>query len=323
MNKCMNCGYQIPSEYQFCPTCGRKTIDNLEPTTLLNLRNHFTILGVTIGDNVTIENSYISYSSETEADVTCYINLKVTMPINETVIFDICFQDSNGETVLNSKSSSNTLLVEENEILKVPFTLPSAKLSGYNIAIIKYNDNELLCLDLVPDVISVKIDNSWFNMRLSWGYYNACLTFLPWWILMPNTTSRDVRYTNWYIKLDEVAGISLQEKCIKVNDFITRLKSKSNANINLATSRRSPEWLDKHCGTSDFYFDTSNVHTNIYVELSINDYLKSIKSKNSSLVAAFNKRHGILTKDGIPMSESEMIQYINSMLQSRYDGFLY
>ncbi len=316
-NKCSKCGNLCPSSYHYCPFCG-KLIDQVN---LLNLRNHFIIQGVSRDKQKKVQNDYIMYVANEEEVFN--INLKVTMPINESAIFDVYFQDVNADTVFNLKSLSVSLLAKENEIVEVPFTLPAGILSGYNTAIIKYNNMEVFHIDFVPSVISIIVDNSWFNMELSWGYYNACLTYLPWWMLMPNTTSKDVRYINWNIKLEHVAGISLQEKCLKVNDFITKLKRKSNANINLATIRRSPEWLDKHWGTSDFYFDKTSEDTNIYVEMSINDYLKSIKSKNSSLAAAFDKRHGILANDGSPMSEDEMLKYVNEILRSRFNGWLY
>ena len=296
-------------------------IPDSESTSSLDLKNHFTILGISTKDSTSSQNSYISYQSK--EDETFNINLKVTMPINESVTFDVCFQDVNSETVFILKTMSSSLLIEENENIKVPFTLPAGIIAGYNNAIVKYNNIEVYHIDFIPSVISVKIDNSWFNMRLQFGYYNACITFLPWWMLMPNSTSKDVRYTNWHMKLDCVSGINLQEKCSKVKEFIIKLKNKTNANITLATSRRSPEWLDKHCGTMDFYFDENNEDTNIYVEMSINDYMRSIKSNNSSLTEAYPTRHGILSADGSPMPEDEMLKYVNAMLKSRFDGWLY
>ena len=307
----------------FCPSCGGRMIPDSESSTTLDLRNHFHVIGLSIRDSTSIENSHITYQVDEAEEMIFNVNLKVTMPINESVIFDVCFQDVNGETIFNLKSPSCSLLTEENDIVKVPFTLPARILCGYNVAIIKYNNVELFRIDFIPSVISVKIDNSWFNMRLQFGYYNACITFLTWWMLMPNTTSKDVRYTNWYMKLDCVSGMSLQEKCSKVKEFILKLKSKTKANITLATSRRSPEWLDKHCGTMDFYFDESNEDTRIYIEMSINDYLSSIKSNSSTLVEAYSSRHGIIAKDGNPMSEYDMFKYINTMLKSRFDGWLY
>ena len=320
-NKCKKCGNQCPSTYLYCPFCGQMVTQVNHSDNLLDLRNHFVIQGVSRDKQAKIMNEHIIYVLDKED--TFNINLKVTMPINESVIFDVCFQDVNGETIFNLKSLSCSLLTEENDIVKVPFTLPARILCGYNVAIIKYNNVELFRIDFIPSVISVKIDNSWFNMRLQFGYYNACITFLTWWMLMPNTTSKDVRYTNWYMKLDCVSGMSLQEKCSKVKEFILKLKSKTKANITLATSRRSPEWLDKHCGTMDFYFDESNEDTRIYIEMSINDYLSSIKSNSSTLVEAYSSRHGIIAKDGNPMSEYDMFKYINTMLKSRFDGWLY
>ena len=312
-NKCSKCGNQCPSSYHYCPFCG-KLIDQVN---LLNLRNHFIIQGVSRDKQKKVLNDYIMYVANEEEVFN--INLKVTMPINEAVIFDVIFQDVNGDAVFNLKSSSSSLLSEENEIVKVPFSLPAGTLSSYNVAILKYNNEEVFRIDFVPSVISVKIDNSWFNMTWCFGdYYNSVVKFLTWWMLMPNTTHRDIRYIGYNIELREIKGWNNQEKCARVNQFISALKFKSNLNLSLATINRAPTNYP-----AEWYFNQDDLQTNIYVELSARDYIEAAKLKKLSLNRTYLSSNGMIDHNGEPLTYDEMTEAVNQMLQKRFDGWFY
>ena len=284
---------------------------------LLDLRNHFVIQGVSRDKQAKIMNEHIIYVLDKED--TFNVNLKVTMPINESVIFDVCFQDVNGETIFNLKSPSCSLLTEENDIVKVPFTLPARILCGYNVAIIKYNNVELFRIDFIPSVISVKIDNSWFNMTWSFGdYYSSVIKFLTWWMLMPNTTHRDIRYISYNIELREIAGWDEKEKCTRVNQFVTALRFKSGLNLSLATIKRTPPNYP-----AEWYFNQHDEKTNIYVELSVKDYIEAAKLKKLSLNRTYSTSNGMVDHNGEPLTYGAMEEAVNQMLQKRYDGWFY
>ena len=316
-NKCNKCGQSISNSYQYCPFCGQKINQVNRVGNLLDLRNHFLIQGVSRGNQTKVLDKYIMYVID-EEDV-FNINLKVTMPINESVVFDVCFQDANGEIVFNHMSSSSSLLAEENEIVKVPFSLPAGILSGYNVAIIKYNNIEIFRIDFVPSVISIKIDNCWFNMTWSFGdYYNCVVDFLTWWIVMPNTTHRDIRYMGYNIELREIAGLNNQEKCARVNQFISTLRIKSNLNLSLATINRAPADYP-----AEWYFNQNDEESNIYVELSTKDYIEAAKSKKISLNRAYTHSSGMIDHNGEPLTYDAKREAVNQMLLNRYDGWLY
>lgn len=316
-NKCNKCGQSISNSYQYCPFCGQKITQVNRVDNLLDLRNHFVIQGVSKGNQTKIQDSYIMYVID-KGEV-FNINLKVTMPINESVFFDVCFQDLNEETVLGLRTSPSLLLAEENEIVKVPFTLPAGILSGYNVAIVKYNNMEVFRIDFVPSVISVKIDNSWFNMTWSFGdYYNSVIDFLTWWMLMPNTTHRDIRYLGYNIELREIAGWNNQEKCTRVNQFISALRFKTNLNLSLATINRAPADYP-----AEWYFNQDDEETNIYVELSTKDYIEAAKLKKLSSNRVYPHSSGMIDHNGEPLTYDAKRETVNQMLQKRYDGWLY
>lgn len=318
-NKCSKCGKQFINSYQYCPFCGQKTTKVPQNDSTLNLINHFIIVGFSREKSEIIQDKHIVYAID-EDDV-FNINIKVTMPINEAVIFDVIFQDVNGDAVFNLKSSSSSLLSEENEIVKVPFSLPAGTLSSYNVAILKYNNEEVFRIDFVPSVISVKIDNHWFNMRMSWTsgyYYNSPIKFLTWWMLMPNTTHRDIRYMSYNIELREIKGWDNQEKSARVSQFISVLRSKSNVNISLATTDRSPASFPVN-----YYFNPDDIKTNIYVELSARDYIDAIKDKKLSLNRTYLYDFGLTDNNGETLTYEETEDNVAIMLQKRFDGCFY
>ncbi|MBR5237692.1 MAG: hypothetical protein IKV26_03165 [Paludibacteraceae bacterium] len=285
---------------------------------LSNRNNYFTNLGISQHNSENYLTENISYSQDKNNEYD--INLKVlkSNSNNETLLFDIIFYDYTGQKNLELKFERIISSVEES-IIKVPFTIPTGSLHGYNKAVFKCNNIEFLNINFLPRVISVRFDNCWFNMFLGLGdYYKACITFLPWWMLMPNTTRRDIRYICYNIELDEINGRCLGEKILKVKDFISVLKQKTQLNISLAELDRTP--IDRRVFDSDFCFKYDDEHSNIYLELSINDYKEALILNNLSLQKTYIKECGILDNNGDPMAFEDMKKYVKDMLQNRYNG---
>lgn len=319
--QCEKCKRLILDSFNYCPNCGNNLKRSVRTDIVSDIRKHLTVLGICYATSDKCNYKYIDYSCENDNDYN--ISLKVYTPVNTSVVFDICFYDSSNVEVAALKSSSVSLSASET-ILKVPFKLPAGLLNGYYTACIKYHNVEMFRLDLVPDVISVRVDDSWFNMRLGAGdYYKDALCFLTWWMLMPNTTSRGTQYMNQDVKLEEVAGYGTEAKCLKVEQCIANLKTKTGAAFSLARFNRTPAHIAKYTGTSDFYFRPQDEDTNIYVELSVNDYIKAVKSGYSTLGKTYPAWRGILDGSGNPMSVEKALIYVNNMLKSRYNGFLY
>lgn len=256
-----------------------------------------------------------SYCPETKKqDV--FVGLKVKNPIMENIGLTMQIRDINRNVIRTIQSESCSLRVDKNSIVGIRFHVDAADFAQYRNVEIKQNEQTIHSFCTYPSSIRIKVRNVWFSMNSFWGRYEGQIPFLLWFALMPKTTTyRDERYTFYDVELREISGGSDYERTELVNQCVNRLRNFTGLKITLKRpisekEREVAEW----CGTINHYFNPNYEKSNIYINLSFDDYKEALIENNDCFIIS-DSRMGIIAND-VQITSERCKSFIKEMLNN-------
>jgi len=182
--------------------------------------------------------------------------------------------------------------------------------------------------ELFPKEIFIKVKELWFSMYKDEDYYIESCGFPLWWVLMPNSTRRDIRYGHLNIEIDEIRpdnyyGYSCsipreKQKVMMVERFISVLRNSTGLPFTL---------LDYYDPLIVFYkergfklgYDPNDRNSNIDFKLTTEDYKRALNN-NKSILPPQKHSWGIINSKGESLSNKESWNCIETLIQNRYNG---
>lgn len=221
----------------------------------------------------------------------------------------------------------NNISFDNDHHARVEFEIEKKHYGRYYSVSASTSFEPLGIIELYPSEIRILVNNLYFRMDYVDSFYRAACAFPLWWMLMPNTTRRDIRYIGYRVRLDEISSGSYFysiEGCVsKIKEFLERLCSMTELPFSLVERNDYDKWPPEWIRAGSDYFDQSSASGEIIYKLSLDEYKDAISNGNSHLLSpntTYLRNWGIIGNDGNYLSFEDSKAYLERMLESRYNG---